>query len=84
MIETEFWVTSPSPHSLLPTPFNDGSNNVKFRENFGDFPPDMTMKILSLAIALNNRVVLKPLLKMGFTMVLKSMEKYLTIFQKKG
>jgi hypothetical protein len=63
---------------------NDGLNNAKFQENYGDFPPDMTMKTLSSAIAKNSRGVLKPLLKTGFTMALKSMEKYLIIFQEKG
>jgi hypothetical protein len=68
----------------VPAPSNDGSNTAKFRENFGDFQPDTTMKTLSSASVKNSRVVLKPLLKMEFTMALKSMEKYLITFPNKG
>jgi len=68
----------------VPVPSNDGSNNAKLRENSGDFQLDTTMKTLSSAIAKNSRGVLKPLLKTGFTMGLKSMEKYLITFQEKA
>ena len=57
---------------------------MEYRENFGEFRPDTTMKILSSVIASNNRVALKALLKMVFTMVLKSMEQSLTTFLDKG
>jgi hypothetical protein len=67
----------------VPVRSDSGSNSAKFRENFGDFRPDTTMKILFSAIVLNNRVAPKVSLKMGFIMVLKFLGKSSTTFPDK-
>lgn len=68
----------------VPAHSNDGLNNAKFREKFGEFQPATTMKISCSAIVKNSRIALTLLLKMGFTMALKFMEKFSTISQEKA
>lgn len=64
-------------------PSDNGSNNEEYLENFGESQPDMTVKTLSSANASNNKVAMKPSLKMAFTMVLKSLVKYLITYPAK-